>query len=220
MNGSPGWTMGHNGSWEEAGAFLLGSLQISRGSLSLRPASAPRQPTVCLCETPCNRCHPRKNNCQWESFFMRGGFKTSENDTTAVWSITAHLQSGLLWSALSVFIQCSSRGKKTKKILFSEKSLLSYMLCATCDLSSLSTPSLARLSPLLLVFKGSSASPQLLVRPSNLFLPLQDKCRIRGLCSLPTSSLRIYDVTACVGYWHVRHGGDLSWTPMRELDAS
>lgn len=72
------------------------------------------------------------------------------------------------------------------------------MLLFYC-LSSLSPPSLA----LLLVFKDSSASSRFLTRPSHLFLPLQYKRCVKGLCFRPTPSQHIYDVPAV---WAISQG--------------
>lgn len=80
-----------------------------------------------------------------------------------------------------------------------EKSLVFHEAsCSTCCAAHLICshyphPSLALLFPSPLQYEGSSSSSRFLSRPSNLFLPLQDKYCVRGLCFPPAPSQRIYD---------------------------
>lgn len=57
--------------------------------------------------------------------------------------------------------------------------------------------------PLLFQYEGSSPRSRFLSRPSNLFLPLQDKYCVRGLCFPPAPSQRIYDGPAV---WAISQG--------------
>ena len=90
--------------------------------------------------------------------------------------------------------------------------LLFYTIC---DLFSFSPSFFGFALPVFLLFEGSSPSPRFLSRPSNLFLPLQDKCLVRALCFPSSPSQRIYDVPAV---WAISQGhgihcrSRLGWT--------
>lgn len=151
-----------------------------------------------LCPALYNHCYPCRGNCKWVSLLSlyMDDLSPSENCTGSVWSIETHPHPRVLWLPLGVSY-CIAFGDEGKKKCCFAPVLLLYALCTICDLFSLSPPlfGLCSLS-LLLLFEGSSPSPRFLSRPSNLFLPLQDKCYVRGLCFPPSPSQCIYDVSA------------------------
>lgn len=90
------------------------------------------------------------------------------------------------------------------------------MLCAVCDLFSLSPPLFSfALSLSFFCLRALHPAHGFCLCPPNLFLPLQNKCYVRGLCFLPSPSQRIYDVPAVCAISQrrgVHCRSELGWT--------
>lgn len=72
----------------------------------------------------------------------------------------------------------------------------SYTCCSICDLFSLFLPLFGFTLSVSFCLRALHPTRAFLSRPSNLFLPLKDKCYVRGLCFPPSPSQRIYDAPA------------------------